>query len=402
MSPTKIDTQPTPIELDLSGAFGVETRLSQADFLTSAAELDPVRQAFLATRADPAPTSPSALLEEYQTDRRNGLLGRILASAKNVRDATDRIVLLASPRCVDLARALFSACCHPFHNDLPRGHRGGRPRFYFASASGDNDALQGLLEALNASADELSGAEINWSLVVVDDATDCEVVAGLSEAFLDNFQQRDPTRAPSAVGICAEASPLAEIAQRYEFATLEIPSAGTAQIHPGVLLAASVMGMDIVKLLRGSAFAGNQFVNSPPGNNAAFDLAVLHRMAAGESKNSAWDLEAHINSLRPLANWLSNCEAQNNAPRFVVQLIAEAVRFDRLRVKLSAKGKSNVYLNELATKQTNAAAEQLKSSGIAVAAIRLKQFDEHAVGQTLATFDLAKQLAARFADEPKP
>jgi hypothetical protein len=397
MSPTKLDSQPTPIELDLSGAFGPETGLSESDFLRHAAEFDAARKIFLTSRSA-HPASPISQLEEYKANRRNGLLGRILGMAKNLRDVTDRVVLLASLRSTDVARALFSACCHPFHNDLPRGQRGGRPKIYFAPAGGDNDQFQGLLDALNASPE----AESGWALIAVDDGADRELVAGVSEAFLDVWQQHDRTRAPSAVAVCDDHSPLAEIAQRYELNTLVIPRAESPQIHPGVLLAASVMGMDIVKLLRGAAFAANQFVIRPPGDNAAFDLAVLHRMLVGESKSSAWRIEAYISSLRPLATLLTTRSSAADDPKFVIQFVTEAVRFDRLRVKLSAKSKWAVYLNELATQHAKAGAEQLKTSGIAVATIRLKEFDEHAVGQTLATLDLAQQLAARLADEPKP
>ena len=43
-------------------------------------------------------------------------------------------------------RALFEACCHPFHNELPRGERGGRPRLSFEGFNMDNDSAQGLLD----------------------------------------------------------------------------------------------------------------------------------------------------------------------------------------------------------------------------------------------------------------
>ena len=404
MSPTKIDTQPTPIELDLSGAFGLETGLSQADFLRRAAELDVTRIAFLVSQshAGAAPASPSGLLEEYKTNRRNGLLGRILGAAKSLRDATDRVVLLASPRATNLAQALFAACCHPFHNDLPRSQRGGRPKIYFAPASGDNDALNGLLDALNSSADTSSETEGGWTLITMDDCGDRELVAGLSEVFLDAMQQRKPSRAPSAIVVCNNRSPLEEIAQRYELVALSAPNDEAIQLHPGVLLTASIMGMDIVKLLRGAAFAANQFAALPPGGNLAFDLAVLHQTLAGEPKNAIWHLEAYISSLRPLADCLSMRPSAAGSPKFVIQLIAETVRFDRLRVKLSTKGKSNLYLNELATQQANAAAVQLRTSGTPVATIRLKEFDEHAVGQVLATMNIAQQMAAHLADESKP
>jgi hypothetical protein len=401
MSPTRMEPQQTPIELDLSGVFRPETGLSRADFLAKAAALDTVRANYQILRQsnDAASASLVRLLDEYKTNRRNGLLGRILAAAKKLRDAADRAVLLSSPSAVGLAQALFAACCHPFHNDLPRGHRGGRPRVYFAPANADNDLLQGLLDALNAPAANeaaIESADNDWSLVIADDGTGRQLVAELSAVLLDSLPQRKPHHPASVFVVCDESSPLVKLSQRFELTTITIPNNKSPLLHPGVLLAASVMGMDIVKLLRGAVFSATRFALSPPGDNPAFDLAILPQLAAGKQKLLGWEVEASVSSLQPLADWLSrDCKTFDS--KFFVQLITEAVRFDRLRVKLSAKGKASVYLNDLAGQQTQAVAEKYWAKGIPTAAIRIRNFDEHAIGQILETLEVAQRMANDLA-----
>ena len=57
------------------------------------------------------------------------------------------------------ARALFEACCHPYHNELPRAARSGRPRIYFEGNNVDNDAVAGLLDVL--------AGDDRWAIVVI-------------------------------------------------------------------------------------------------------------------------------------------------------------------------------------------------------------------------------------------
>src|SRR5687768_764359 len=91
---------------------------------------------------------PERLLAAYKHDRRGSELGRILAAAARLRDAVDRVVVLGIGGSYLGARALMEACCHPYHNELPRGERGGKPRMYFEGNNVDNDAAQGLLDLL--------------------------------------------------------------------------------------------------------------------------------------------------------------------------------------------------------------------------------------------------------------
>jgi hypothetical protein len=401
MSPMRIETHSTPIELDVSGAFGPETGLTRADFLTAAAGFDGIRTKFVEqlTNTRASTTSPAGLLEEYKTNRRHGLLGRILATAKTLRDATDRVVLLASPKATMQAQALFAACCHPFHNDLSRGHRGGRPRVYFAPAKGDNDLLQGLFDALNtAPADDrfFANVEDGWALIAADDGSSSDLVAGLTESFLDVLDGwlAETGAKPIAV-VCEKTSPLIEVSQRRELP--QVIATETSHCQPGVLLACSVMGMDIVKLLRGAAFAATRFASSPPGDNPAFDLAVLYYLASNRRDEYSWAVEAYVNSLEMLAHFLSEPHHTVQSSAMLIQFISDSVYFDRLAIPRGAASKRSIeYLSELAYQEVRTAAKACQDQGVPVVGLRMKTLDEYAVGEVIQTVALAKQMSAHL------
>ena len=73
------------------------------------------------------------------------LLDRIIAAGDRLAKEVDRVVVLGIGGSYMGARALIEACCHPYHNEISRQRRGGRPRIYFEGNNVDNDAVQGLL-----------------------------------------------------------------------------------------------------------------------------------------------------------------------------------------------------------------------------------------------------------------
>ena len=203
---------------------------------------------------------PQQLLEGYKVDRHRSTLGQILPAAKQMRDLVDRAVILAPPQLIEAAKALFAACCHPHHNDLSRGQRGGRPRIFFASAVTDNDALQGLVDILPHGR-QLQTVDERWGIVAIDDAKNCNLLAGLFGLFWEALQTTADSKTESqfAVAVGPANSPLMEFAEQIECQRIELDSSACDVFHPGVLLAASVMGMDIVKFLRGGAMMSERF-----------------------------------------------------------------------------------------------------------------------------------------------
>jgi glucose-6-phosphate isomerase len=103
--------------------------------------LEPLRDRVLAA---PGPGLPDRLLADYTTPGDGtGTTGRaaselfaILGAARRVREAVDRVIIGGGGTAA--ARAIVDACCHPCHNELSRGERGGRPRLSFAPMPGDS------------------------------------------------------------------------------------------------------------------------------------------------------------------------------------------------------------------------------------------------------------------------
>src|SRR3989304_437443 len=75
------------------------------------------------------------------------------------------------------ARALFEACCRPYHNELLRKARGGRPRIYFEGNNVDNDAVQGLLDWVEGDDD--------WAIVVISKSGETLETAVAFRVFLE-------------------------------------------------------------------------------------------------------------------------------------------------------------------------------------------------------------------------
>ena len=64
---------------------------------------------------------PSIMLAEYDTQRRESRLFAILTAARQIRDSVDRLVIIAGGTINPATRLLAATCCHPFHDQLPRG-----------------------------------------------------------------------------------------------------------------------------------------------------------------------------------------------------------------------------------------------------------------------------------------
>ena len=98
-------------------------------------------------------------LPERFLDQDRQLLEDIVAAADGLAKDVDRVIVLGIGGSYMGARALMEACCHPYHNELMRKRRGGRPRIYFEGNNVDNDALQGLLDLVEGDDD--------WAIVVI-------------------------------------------------------------------------------------------------------------------------------------------------------------------------------------------------------------------------------------------
>ena len=133
-----------------------------------AEELRPLDAAFL--------DLPERLLGEERP-----LLDQIVAAGDRLAKEVDRVLVLGIGGSYMGARALLEACCHPYHNQISRQRRGGRPQIYFEGNNVDNDAMQGLL-------DLVEGAD-DWGIIVISKSGGTLETAVAFRVFLDALRK---------------------------------------------------------------------------------------------------------------------------------------------------------------------------------------------------------------------
>ena len=164
------------------------------------------------------------------------------------------------------ARAIFEACCHPYHNELGRAERGKRPRMYFEGNNVDNDAVAGLLELIE------SEPKQRWGMVVISKSGGTLETAAAFRIFLDVMRRTcgdDPAKFNSRDRAGdGRKEPAARPVRRRWAARRRFPIpdgvGGRFSILTAVgLLPAAVMGLDVVRLLEGAA-AMNRSISATP------------------------------------------------------------------------------------------------------------------------------------------
>jgi glucose-6-phosphate isomerase len=238
-------------------------------------------------------------LPERMLDEDRPLLDDIVETANRLAAEVDRVVVLGIGGSYMGARALFEACCHPYHNELPREARKGRPRICFEGNNVDNDAVAGLLDLLRG--------DPNWAIIVISKSGGTLETAAGFRVFLDALRQSlggdEEKLRRRVVPVTGETGRLRDLAT-----ALGCPK--MFPIHDGVggrfsvldpvgLLPAAVMGLDVVKLLRGAAAMNEQFRTARPGENPALDYAGIARMM--EVRRGA--------TIRVLSTWGKRLEA---------------------------------------------------------------------------------------------
>src|SRR5262245_7495876 len=110
---------------------------------------------------------PQKTLDTHRRQGETSPLGRVLAHSQRLREQTDRVVVLGIGGSYMGARALFEALKSAYHNELPPDARLGTPRIYFEGNNTDNDALQELLDLLQAACVDPELREERWGAIVV-------------------------------------------------------------------------------------------------------------------------------------------------------------------------------------------------------------------------------------------
>lgn len=261
---------------------------------------------------------PERLRREYEQHRESSELQRILNTGRRIAEDNDKVVILGIGGSYMGARALKEACKHPYHNQLPRGERGGVPRIYFEGNNLDNDAVQGLLDVVGRGS-KAGSVDDAWGLVVISKSGGTLETAVAFRFFLDALQEsagNDRAVASRVVPITGTGSKLDELARTIGcpeiFAVPDGVGGRFSILSPVGLLPAAIMGIDIVKLLEGAVSMNEHFRKAPPGDNRVLDyVGVCHLME-----------ERRLATIRVLSVWSNALESVG---LWYDQLLAESL-----------------------------------------------------------------------------
>jgi glucose-6-phosphate isomerase len=179
------------------------------------------------------------------------------------------------------ARSLFESCCHPYHNELSRQAREGRPRMYFAGRNVDNDSTQALLDLLRSCTG--GAADQRWAMVVVSKSggtlEPAVAFRQLLRALRESTEKEQDLLPELVMPITGSGSQLYNLAEALGCKTyFDIPEGvgGRFSILTAVgLLPAALLGLDIVKLVEGAAAMNARFKSEPAGRNPPLDYAAV-------------------------------------------------------------------------------------------------------------------------------
>jgi glucose-6-phosphate isomerase len=310
-----IDTQITYDYSDLIAKkedtlFGQQTGLSEADLKWLVPQLEAARKEVLADAAlfekggkIPAEKQPLDAgffpMPERLLKQDKKLLNQIVAAADALARQVDRVIVLGIGGSYMGARALFEAGCHPYHNELLRKARGGRPRIYFEGNNVDNDAVQGLLDLVEGDED--------WAIVVVSKSGGTLETAAAFRVFYEALQKSykgDKKKlGQRIIPITGGEGRLRDLAQALGCATIFPAGEGVGgrfSILSAVgLLPAAIMGLDVVELLEGAAAMNQRFRAIAPLENPPLAYAGMARLM--EIRRGA--------TIRVLSVWSKKLEA---------------------------------------------------------------------------------------------
>jgi glucose-6-phosphate isomerase len=264
---------------------------------------------------------PRQLLDEFEADESGSQLGRIIATAEQLRSEVDRVVLLGIGGSYMGARALFEALCHPYHNELSREARNGVPRVSFEGNNVDNDALSALLGMLPNSADCPRELTDRWATVVISKSGGTletalafrlmrQAIEGYYGAGSDELRRM-------IVPVTGEVGKLRSITEKQQYAShFPIPDGGGRfSIFTAVgLLPAAILGPDVKALLQGAADMTDLFRTAPVGENPVLDYTAICHLFENQGAK-----------IRLLSTWGKKLEA---AGLWYDQLLSESLGKD--------------------------------------------------------------------------
>jgi hypothetical protein len=372
----------------------------QDQALAAAARLTEIRDALVAT---PAGVDLAArMLADYDSRRPASDLFAILGTARRIRDAVDRLVVIAGGGVGPATRLLAATCCHPFHDQLPRGERGGKPRLSWLDGCSGNDEIQGLLDLVARAGQAGDDLLDRWAVLAVDSPPDDFGHAAILEILLEPLAAAvggDPERlAARVVSVAAAGGRLATTAARLgcppACAAASVIDSAEGVFSIAGLLPAAVVGIDVVRLLKGAAAMLRRFAEAPVAENPPLLDAIISRSAALDQGRPGRVFLGGGRWLVELAAWHGHVRPAP-ASAAALQTCVELGEPRRERLAL-ASGPAADVAPVAPGEPVPAAATRLAVAADPVVGIGLPRLDEHAIGQLLQLLILSATVEQRL------
>lgn len=262
---------------------------------------------------------PQQLLDEYESQKGESLLGKIEAKAQELREQSDRFVVLGIGGSYMGMRALFESLAHPWHNELTREQRQGIPRLYFEGNNADNDSVTALKGLLQSGCQDPHDLLQRWSLSVISKSGGTLETAVGFRVFreaLEAYYGADSDESRSlVVPITGLEGKLRNFSNEKGYSSVfPIPDnvGGRFSVFTAVgLFPAAVMGIDIKKLLQGAADMTQRFVTQPMGDNPVLDYTATCHLFEKEKHNTIRILSTWGKRLEALGLWYDQLLAES-------------------------------------------------------------------------------------------
>jgi glucose-6-phosphate isomerase len=297
-----------PERLDAMKAIlnSVKSRImSEREIVNPPANLQPLQAGFI--------DLPQKQLDAYRRKGDSSDLGKLLRIAGRLKDNVDRVIVLGIGGSYLGAKALFDACCHTYHNELPPKLRMGKPRMYFEGNNVDNDSLADLLELLENNCVEPEVPEERYAAIVIsksggtmETAAAYRIVRAEMSRYYGGKSDWLKKLIVPVTGPKGKLRDLARAEGITEDDTLTIPDdvGGRFSVFTPVgLLPAAVMGLDVRALLLGAAAMTKRFFEEPFERNPVLQYAAVNHLLTTEGHKSIRVMQVWSRKLESVGLW---------------------------------------------------------------------------------------------------
>lgn len=264
---------------------------------------------------------PKEQLDAYRQHREDSPLGRIFKVANSQMEVVDAVVVVGAGGSYVGPFALMQACCDPYHNELRRGPRGGKPRMYFAGNNFDNDASQALLSRIVAGGYSDTDAETRWSMVVNSKSGETLETAAAFRQFLAalqaNLKDDESTLLRRlVVPVTGPTGNLRELAKALACEEIfEVPEGVAARfsvLSPVGLIPTAMLGLDIMKLLEGAVAMNEHFASTPPDKNVVLQFVAVNHLLEKHRGKTIRVMSVWSQALEAIGKWYESLLAGSN------------------------------------------------------------------------------------------